>query len=228
MQSTEEMFQKEAKNYDKIIMKIIPFYDEILQTLIDVIPFPIDRKISVMDLGCGTGTLALKLKQNYPNASITCIDVAEDMINIAKEKLKTFSNVKFQVADLHDYEFNQNFDVIISSLALHHLHGDDQKKKFFQKIFTHLNPRGYFVNADVSIAPNDALEEIYVSKWIDFMKNNELDFMVYKKLDVEELRDAIRKVLEEKKQQGESTTSLQPNFSGFPVLLSRLNDLQAH
>ena len=172
LDSIENIFQKEAKNYDDTIKRIIPFYDEMLRTLVDVIPFPSEKKINVIDLGCGTGTLALILKQKYPNAIIKCLDVAEDMVNIAKEKLKSYSNIEFQVEDLHNYEFNQNFDVIISSLALHHLHGDDQKKKFFQKIFSHLNPGGNFFNLDVAIGSNEKLEEIYVSRWIDFMKNN--------------------------------------------------------
>ena len=86
MESVEKIFQKEAKNYDEIIIKIIPFYEEMLETLIDTIPFPISRKISVIDMGCGTGTLALKIKEKYSNASLTCLDIAEEMIILAKQK----------------------------------------------------------------------------------------------------------------------------------------------
>ena len=94
------------------------------------------------------------------------------MVNLAKQKLNQHPNIKYQLEDLHEYEFKENYDLIISSLALHHLRGDDQKKKFFQKIIQHLNSGGHFFNADVVLAPNEIIEKIYISKWIDFMKNS--------------------------------------------------------
>ncbi|MHA1784446.1 MAG: class I SAM-dependent methyltransferase [Candidatus Helarchaeota archaeon] len=172
MNAIKKMFHEEAKKYDAIIKKIIPFYDEMLETLVSILPFPVKKKIKIIDLGCGTGTLAQKLKQKYPNAVIICLDVAEGMINLAKQKLEQYSDIKFQVKDLHNHEFKEKYDLIISSLALHHLLGDENKKKFFEKIIQHLSPGGYFYNVDVVLGANEFLEKLYLSKWINFMKKS--------------------------------------------------------
>ncbi|NHI94535.1 MAG: class I SAM-dependent methyltransferase [Candidatus Lokiarchaeota archaeon] len=172
MNSVENIFQKEARNYDMIIKRIIPFYDEILETLVSCIPFPVEKKIKIIDLGSGTGTLALKLKKKYPNAAIKCLDIAEDMIKISKQKLNQYLEIQFQVEDLHNFDFNEKYDLIISSLALHHLRGDINKKKFFKKIINNLSSGGCFYNADVTLATNEFLEKFYLFKWINYMKDS--------------------------------------------------------
>jgi tRNA (cmo5U34)-methyltransferase len=143
-----------------------------LDVTIFVLPFSQKEKIKVIDLGCGTGTLAKKIKENYPYAKITCLDISEDMIKLAKVKLNQYSDIKYQVEDLHFYEFEEKYDVIISSLALHHLEGDDTKKNFLKKIHDTLSAGGAFYNADVALGATYFLQDRFLAKWIEFMRKN--------------------------------------------------------
>lgn len=182
MTNNENIFQKEAKNYDDTIIKIIPDYDKMLDLLVRLIPFPEGASIRVIDLGCGTGTLSLKIKEKYPNAMITCLDIAKDMIELSKLKLRDYEDVTYKVRDLHDYRFDGAYDLIISSLALHHLKGDQNKKNFYKRIFDHLKPNGVFYNLDVVIGTNDFFEKINLSNWVDFL---------LKSFDLEEIENEL-------------------------------------
>lgn len=45
-----------------------------------------DKKIRVLDAGCGTGSLAVELKKNHPNIELTTFDADPKILKIAKEK----------------------------------------------------------------------------------------------------------------------------------------------
>ena len=64
----KEHFEKEAAIFDKIFFKVMPRYEEMMQALIDVLPFNKKDKLRIVDIGCGTGNLSKKLIQAYPNA----------------------------------------------------------------------------------------------------------------------------------------------------------------
>lgn len=77
------------------------------------------------------------------------MDFAEGMISMAREKMVAYSDIRFQVGDFRTYSFDQSYDVVVSSVALHHLETDQAKWDFYQKSFNALNPEGVFYNADV-------------------------------------------------------------------------------
>lgn len=162
-------FEEEAEEFDAIIQKLIPFYSDMLEALVLTIPHQGKEKIVVADLGCGTGTIAKRVLEVYPNAQVTCIDLAENMIETAKVKLVNYHNVEYIVKDFYDFDFEKRYDAVLSSLALHHLKNDQDKKGFFKKIFDALKSGGVFYNADVVLGSNETLQNLYMKKWKEFM-----------------------------------------------------------
>jgi tRNA (cmo5U34)-methyltransferase len=67
-----------------------------LAAFISAIPFDKSGRINSIDLGCGTGTIAKRMKEAFPHARITCLDIAENMIEIALLKLPGFSDIRYQ------------------------------------------------------------------------------------------------------------------------------------
>jgi len=135
------------------------------------------RNSSILDLGCGDGIIIDELLKIDNSIEATLIDGSEDMLNRAKDRLKDFKNVHFIRASfqelLNKTTLLQNYDFIVSSLAIHHL-TMEEKTVLFRTIYSHLKVDGYFLNIDVVLAPSDALEQWYLllwKQWIDERKS---------------------------------------------------------
>ena len=141
-----------------------------LDAIVLTFPFKQSHPIDVIDLGCGTGTIARRIKDAYPQARITCVDIAEKMLKIAQTKLGNSGDVRYQLANLEDYEFDSAYDIAVSSLALHHLVSEDDKIKFYKKIYACLKSGGVFYNADVILGSSSHLQKRYMEKWREYMR----------------------------------------------------------
>src|SRR5262245_5903966 len=79
---------------------------------------------SVLDVGCGTGTLAILAKQRVGAAgSVSGIDPSPEMIARATRKAqRRGADVAFQTATAQALPFpDGRFDLVLSTLMLHHL-----------------------------------------------------------------------------------------------------------
>ena len=163
-------FEQEAKEYDDIIIRLIPDYEMMVSTLVEFINQGKQDHFSVIDLGCGTGTLSKAIATHFPHAAITCVDISEKMLQIAKDKLGAGTATIH--ADFDQFVFPQKYDVIVSSLALHHLETDSDKLRFYKKIYAALSAPGVFLNIDVVTAASDRMQKIYMKHWKEFMVAN--------------------------------------------------------
>ena len=87
----------------------------------------------LLDVGCGTGSLAVALKASAgPTGSVHGIDASPEMIEVARRNaLKAGVDVEFQVGLAEAIPFaNGMFDMVVSQLAIHHLPGDLKQRAF--------------------------------------------------------------------------------------------------
>jgi len=172
MDKVKKHFDEEAEQYDGIIKNLIPYYGQMVEAAVNTISREREAEIEVMDLGCGTGTMAKAVLDSYPKAKIACVDISENMLRLAAYRLHDAINPEFINSDFYDLNFTRTYDVIISSLALHHIVTTEDKVLFYKKIFGALNNGGVFVNADVVLASTDAIQERFMEKWKEFMRSN--------------------------------------------------------
>lgn len=79
---------------------------------------------SILDVGCGTGSLTIVAKKRVGHAGQVCgIDPAPEMVTKARKKAKKAgTEISFQTAAIEKLPFpDRHFDVVLSSLMLHHL-----------------------------------------------------------------------------------------------------------
>lgn len=164
-------FNNAADNYDTNRKEIIPHMDLYYQTAVEL-----TKKFnnpSILDLGAGTGILTELLHQTHPQSRITLVDMSANMLDKAKNKFNNIDNFTYIEDNYLTMDLKENYDIIISSLSIHHLN-DKEKYTLYRKIYQHLNNQGVFINADEVIAPTDTLEKLYVEKETTHLLKQEL------------------------------------------------------
>ncbi len=104
----------------------------------------------VLDVGCGTGNLTLAaLALAGSNGEVHGIDASPEMIQVAGSKAARLgAQAYFQTGLIEQIPFpDEYFDVVLSSLMIHHL-PDDLKRKGFVEIRRVLKPAGHFFAVD--------------------------------------------------------------------------------
>ncbi len=77
---------------------------------------------SILDVGCGTGSLTVDLARTFPRAQITAIDLSFPYLKQAQRRLRDFPRVNFLQANAEDLPFkDKNFDVVTSCYLFHEL-----------------------------------------------------------------------------------------------------------
>jgi ubiquinone/menaquinone biosynthesis C-methylase UbiE len=106
---------------------------------------------SVLDVGCGTGQLTRKAATEVGAGSrVAGIDASPEMIETARKKAaRTAPEIDFRVAPVEKLPFGDaEFDVVLSSLMLHHL-PDDLKAQGLTEVRRVLKPDGRLIAVDI-------------------------------------------------------------------------------
>lgn len=125
---------------------------------------------SVLDLGAGTGLLTMYVKNIFPDATYVLVDLAEQMLEIAKKRFAGCENVRYEINDYSESFPEGNFDLIISALSIHHLN-EFRKHSLYRNIYKKLNKNGCFINLDQFNAESGVLNEFYVKSWYEWISS---------------------------------------------------------
>jgi tRNA (cmo5U34)-methyltransferase len=161
-----QAFNASVPYYDDWIKKALPGYEDMFTAALDVIPFGHDDSLSVLDLGAGTGLFSHHVFTRFPRATFVLCDVAEKMLDMARERFKVRGEqFEYVVKDYREIEGKGVYDLVISSMSIHHLL-DREKQALFGKIFRILRQPGVFVNVDQIKGRTPYLEQLYWTWWL--------------------------------------------------------------
>jgi malonyl-CoA O-methyltransferase len=91
---------------------------------------------AILDIGCGTGHVALRAARLWPRAQITALDAAPGMLGVVHDKSP---NLRILQSDAADIRLDEKFDLIFSSMMLHWLDAPAQAAGRWRAL---LAPRG--------------------------------------------------------------------------------------
>ncbi|HAV77357.1 MAG TPA: methyltransferase type 11 [Anaerolineae bacterium] len=130
---------------------LTPFFDFIQKYIVRDVRYKsllidqanIQPGYKVLDLGCGTGTLAMMAKEAQPEADVTGLDADPEMLEMAVEKSASQNiDVKFDTGFTDKLPYpDASFDRVLSSIMIHHLK-TTEKEATAREVFRVLKPGG--------------------------------------------------------------------------------------
>ncbi len=156
MKPTEAVtgFSAWAATYDQTVAREVEQYsgmpyEEMLQRVIDAAG--VTQEARVLDVGTGTGALAVRVAQHLGPGHLVAIDPTEAMLRRARENVHATGmadRVELQQASAEGLPFpDASFDVVVSSIALHHT----TVRRSLPEIARVLKPGGRLAIADMSL-----------------------------------------------------------------------------
>ena len=164
---------------DKRAMVPRPETEELVELIISDFRFRISD-FRLVDVGTGSGVIALSLAAKFPDSKVYAVDVSDDALLLAKEnaaRLGLVERVQFQKGDLLE-NFSERFDLIVANLpyvsmqdrhlvAREVLHdpevalfggerGDELVRRLIEQASSHLNPGGLLA-LEIGINQTEAL-----------------------------------------------------------------------
>jgi ubiquinone/menaquinone biosynthesis C-methylase UbiE len=130
----QQAYNSWASQYDTNENKTRDLEAKALRDILSTISFN-----SVLEIGCGTGKNTEWLLQKAQR--ITAVDLSEEMLSKAKEKIQS-DNIEFIQFDINnDWNFTERtFDLIAFSLVLEHIENLDH---IFKEVYKKLNDEGF-------------------------------------------------------------------------------------
>lgn len=106
---------------------------------------------SVLELGCGTGALTVKLLQR--GARVTAVDLSEAMLRRARRRARSATFIR---GDILDFKGGQKFDRVLLAFVLHHLEARERVAAL-RLAGDSLTPSGLLGILDWSLPPRGPL-----------------------------------------------------------------------
>jgi SAM-dependent methyltransferase len=149
--------------YDADMDIMHPLRSKMVAVALEVLPFDRQAELRGLDLGVGTGFFTSRFLELFPRASVVAVDGAEAMLSSCKARLgEDATRVEFLISDFQKLGRGDipggPVDVVFSSYALHHLSAAE-KRRLIESALDWLKPAGWFVNADLVVAKDRAVEQ---------------------------------------------------------------------
>ncbi|MEG3437281.1 methyltransferase domain-containing protein [Pannus brasiliensis CCIBt3594] len=101
---------------------------------------------SVLDVACGTGEFERLISRENPAQNMVGVDISEEMLKIARQKLQSYANVRFQCASASALPFpDASFDTVISANAFHYFDDPNVALREMKRV---LKPNGNLIILD--------------------------------------------------------------------------------
>ena len=149
---------------------------------------------NLIDVASGTGDLAKLFSIKTNNGKVCCVDPNKEMLNIGKQKLKDYRNIKWNIAPAENLPFEDNtFDFYCISYGIRNVSNINLS---LQEAFRVLKIGGRFMCLEFSKIENELLKKLYkqYSRTIPFIGK----YIVGSPMPYEYLISSIEKFYDQK------------------------------
>src|SRR5512140_2377990 len=151
-QAIKSQMEKIVPTYDSYMKKVTLGREAVLRKrTIDLAL--VKEGDSVLEVGCGTGTLTLAAKQQAGPAGKVCgIDIIPGMIDASRQKAaQAGQEITFEVGSMEKIPFPEDlFDVVLCSFMIFHM-SEGTRQKGLAEIHRVLKPGGRLLVLDLAL-----------------------------------------------------------------------------
>ncbi len=165
-----EYFGSLVEQYDSLIRRGLPRYQEMLDELVESLPA---AATDILELGCGTGALTLRVVERFPEARISVVDAAQEMVELTRARVverhpRAAERAQFTAATFETLDVEENaYDCITASMSLHHV---IDKAPFYGRLRAGLRDGGSLVFADELTGAVPFVQELHWRRWESFAR----------------------------------------------------------
>jgi ubiquinone/menaquinone biosynthesis C-methylase UbiE len=160
--TASQYFGAMVEEYDSLLRRAVPRYDEMIARTVEYMPAGRTR---ILELGCGTGNFTLAVASRFPDAHLTLVDGAREMLDCASARLGDRPvecvEARFEELDLPA----GSFDLVTSCISLHHV---EDMAGLFRRLHGFLAPGGALVYADQMRGRTEASHALNWGRMVDF------------------------------------------------------------
>jgi tRNA (cmo5U34)-methyltransferase len=180
-----------ATVFDDMMSRSVPFYDEVLNLIVDLVSDSLEDGGRVLDIGSSTAKFLLTLhsKSKTP-LELIGIDNSSAMIERATKKCKAFGADRIELVyqDILSYEID-DFDLIISNYTLQFIR-PIQRPKLIEKIFNGLKSGGEFYFSEKVVFEERVLDRKMIDIYYKYKREQG-----YSEYEIATKREALENVL---------------------------------
>ena len=115
MEQIKKAFDEMASRYDAQRRWIIPEMEDFYNAAVWAAECT-HTQPAVLDIGAGTGLLSALILRKYPDASLTLVDLSEQMLGIAKERFSNRRDMRYITGDYSSVDFRPLRPDLLGSL----------------------------------------------------------------------------------------------------------------
>ncbi|WP_410208962.1 class I SAM-dependent DNA methyltransferase [Fusobacterium sp.] len=136
----------------------------------------------LLDIGCGTGELLLRMSKNY---QCDGMDLSEDMLKIAYKKLK-HREVNFFLGNMIDFNTGMTYDIMVSLFdTVNHILSVEELGEHMKSVYNSLNDGGIYI---FDVVDREFMEKMFPN---DLFVDNRKDLTCIWEHEIEEGIDYI-------------------------------------
>ena len=154
--------------YRQLASVAVPAREEQMATLLSLLPFGCAEAFHVVELASGEGMLSQAILEAFPAATVLALDGEESMRQATAARLQPYGEraqvVAFDIASILWYSELSSADVVVSSLCVHHLHGQG-KRDLFTMVHDCISARGCRPPADLVLPQREEVREFFAATW---------------------------------------------------------------
>jgi len=162
----------DAVAYDELMVKVFPGYQQLPLVILSHLRTFLGSRARVLDVGCGTGTTMVSLAKHQSGWTMTGIDPAASMLELAREKAnkaELSDRLAFVNGTIDELPDEVAFDAAISVLVEHLQPDDGAKLRLFQGVSRRLSSGGCYITVGLHGDLSGAIAQRHLESWIQFV-----------------------------------------------------------